>query len=252
MNTSFTEKEKGVGLLLGGGIIAGFAALGYMGARKLVQIVGGKKALVSHTIRVVPWKSKDGKMLFRKEVVESPAELAIKASVKLGRAGFIPLTTYTLATVLASEAGRGSTDAKAAIAWAVKNAAKTRGANVFRLVAPDGKFGSQQGRYCASGQPPTETDLKVAEAVESGKIRDLTKGAVQWDSPQAQEALLKRKEAGYTKTAAQVAAMRMKDGKELVTIPGVDPSYLRLWRPRTGLAGVFVLGGDDFLRAVAG
>lgn len=242
-------------LLIAGGVFGVFGLAGYFSAKRVseaISVTGSRKSLVRHTLREVPWlNKKSGKTLIRKEVIESPAELALQASTKLGRSNIIGLTPYTLATVMASEAGSGSPAAKAAIAWAVKNAARAKGVNVFRLVAPDGKFGGQLGRYCASGLPPSEIDLKIAEGVESGKIPDTTRGAVQWDSPNAQDAMMKRGVAGYTKNAATVAAARIKDGKEVVHVPGVDPGYLRLWRPKSGMAGAFVVWGDEFVRAVA-
>ncbi len=259
-----TTRKVATGLVVGGGVFAAFGLAGYFSAKhvsKALSVVGSRKSLVRHTLREVPYidpktrkpkiDKKTKKIMVRKEVVESPAELAIQASKKLGRDKFITLTPYTLATVMASEAGSGQPAAKAAIAWAIKNAARAKGVNVFRLVAPDGKFGGQLGRYCASGQPPSEIDLNIAEAIEAGKIPDMTRGAVQWDSPNAQDALVKRGQAGYNKTAAMVAAARVRDGKEVVHLPGVDPGYLRLWRPRTAMAGGLIVWGDDFLRAVA-
>jgi hypothetical protein len=233
-----SEKEKGIGLLFFSGLLAAGAALSYGTVQAVKAIGGGKRSLVVHRTRQVPWFSKGKAMGMRTEVVDSPAELALRGSQKLGRKDVIPLNVWTLATVIASEAGSGPEMAKAAIAHAVMNAARRKGISVFKLIAPDGKFGGQQGRYAASGKPPTETDVKIAEAVYTGKIKDPTRGADQWDSPRAQRALVARKVSGYRKGPEQVAADRIKAGKAVVYVPGVDPEYLRLWRPASALAGL--------------
>lgn len=258
-----SEKEKGVGLLFFGGLLAAGAALGYGTVQVIKAVGGGKRSLVVHRTRQVPWSVKGKVQGMRTEVVDSPAELALQGSQKLGRKDIIPLNAWTLATVIASEAGSGPEMAKAAIAHAVMNAARRKGVSVFKLIAPDGKFGGQQGRYAASGKPPTEVDVRIAEAVYTGKIKDPTRGADQWDSPRAQRALLARKVSGYRKGPEQVAMDRMKAGKAVVHLPGVDPEYLRLWRPANVLAGlngeIIEVGGpvwisdgwEDSVRALA-
>jgi hypothetical protein len=234
-----SEKEKGIGLLFFSGLLAAGAALGYGTVQVIKAVGGGKRALVVHRTRQVPWKKdQSGKILTRTEVIDSPAELALIGSQKLGRKDVIPLNVWTLATVIASEAGSGPELAKAAIAHAVMNAARLKGVSIFKLIAPDGKFGGQQGRYAASSRPPTEADVKIAEAVYSGKIKDPTRGADQWDSPRAQRALVARGEPGYTSLPDKVAASRVKAGKVAVYLPGVDREYLRLWRPASAVAGI--------------
>lgn len=248
-----SEKEKGVGLLFFSGLLAAGAALGY-GIAQTFKVTGSKKTLVVHRTRQVPWTAK-GKVQkgLRTEVIDSPAELALKGSQKLGRKDIIPLNLWTLATVIASEAGSGPPIAKAAIAHAVVNEARNRKISIFKLIAPDGKFGGQQGRYAASARPPTEMDVKIAEAVYTGKIKDPTRGAVQWDSPRAQRILVQRGEPGYKDLPDKVAANRIASGKVAVYLPGVDPEYLRLWRPASALAGnVWISDGwEDSIRALA-
>jgi hypothetical protein len=196
----------------------------------------------------------------RTEVMDSPAELALRGSRKLGRNDVIPLNVWTLATVIASEAGSVPEIGRVAIAHAVMNAARRKRISIFKLIAPDGRFGGQQGRYAASGRPPTETDVKIAEAVYAGKIKDPTRGADQWDSPRTQRALVARGASGYRKGPERVAADRMKAGKVAVYVPGVDPEHLRLWRPASALAGVVDQlagvawisdGWEDSVRALA-
>lgn len=233
-----SEKEKGFNLLLLSGLLAAGAALGYGKVQAFKAIGGSKRSLVVHRTRQVPWSAKGKVLGMRTEVVDSPAELALQGSQRLGRSDVIPLNVWTLATVIASEAGSGPEIAKAAIAHAVMNAARRKGVSIFKLIAPDGKFGGQQGRYAASSRPPTEADVRIAEAVYTGKIKDPTRGADQWDSPRTQRALVARGVSGYRNWPEQVAADRMKAGKVVVYLPGVDPEYLRLWRPASALAGL--------------
>lgn len=231
---SDTNLKKGVGLLGFGGFFAAFALLGYATTRKVSSVLTATKrgkALVVHHTRRVPWTPKGGAPSSRVEVVDSPAELAVAGSEKLGRKDVISLNAWTLATLIASEVGSAPNVAKVAVAHAAMNAARAIGKNVFRLIAPDGHYGGQQGRYASSARPPTKEDVAIAEAVYTGKIKDPTGGAVQWDSPRAQTALLERREPGYKSSPKQVAASRMKAGKVAVYLPGVDPEYLRLWRP---------------------
>lgn len=243
---SLNDKQRATSLFFLGGILAAGAGLGY-GIHQIFKVVGGSKSLVHHTLKKALWRRnpKTGVVEYRNEVVESPASLALQASQKLGRKNIIPLTTYTLATVIASEAGGGPSIAKAAIGHAIKNAARGKGVSIFKLIAPDGKYGSQQGRYAASGLPPTETDVKIAEAIEAGVIKDITKGAVQWDSPSAQAAMVARKIPGYSKTPEQVAESRRAEGKTAIYLPGVSPGYLRLWSPARGVAGEFAIENYD-------
>lgn len=209
--------------------VGGFSASGLLLAilasgTSPISVVGSSHALVRHRVRFVPW----GKST-RREVVDDPTALMWQGAKALGRD--IPLSVWALATVIASEAGSGPALAKIAIAWAVRNEAQRRGVSVFKLIAPDGKFGSQQGRYAASVHPPSAADVRIAEMVARNEVADPTNGAVQWDSPAAQRKLLARGEPGYTKTPEMVAAERQASGKTVVYLPGVDPDYLRLWRP---------------------
>lgn len=208
--------------------------------QKLASIVpsrakpsGGRVAVVRFTERKVFWRvnKKTGKKEYRVQIVEEPEILRSAASQKLGRE--IPLETFSLATMIASEAGRGADLAKAAVAHAALTYKKKfgHGKSMHQiLVAKDGLYGGQAGRYAATRNPPTVRDIEVAEAVLAGKIANPAPGAIQWDSPSAQDLLLARGEPGYESNANELAARRKAGGKVAVYLPGVDRSYLRLWR----------------------
>jgi len=195
---------------------------------------GSGRSLISFTTRQVPFElrkrdKKTGQVRIvrgtRTQVVETPPELQLALAKKLNRP--VGLDALILATVIASEESLPL--GKVAIAWAVKNMARRKGKSIMSLVAPDGHFGSQQdGRYCASGQPPTALDFQIAEDVQSGKLRDPA-GAIQWDSPRSQLALIKRGSTTTTRTPESVAANRRADGRRLVILPGIPAEHLRMW-----------------------
>jgi hypothetical protein len=194
---------------------------------------GGRVAVVRFTEKKVFWRKnkKTGKPEYRVQIVEEPEVLVEVASQKLGRA--IPLETFSLATMIASEAGRGSDLAKAAVAHAALTYKRKFGKDKSMhqiLTFKDARYGGQAGRYASTRNPPTVRDIEVAEAVLSGKIANPAPGAIQWDSPSAQDLLLARGEPGYESNADELAARRRAGGKVAVYLPGVDRSYLRLWR----------------------
>jgi hypothetical protein len=175
---------------------------------------------------------KTNKLLFRTQVRETPDELRTQAQNLLRR----PITgsAYALATMIASEEGSKPPYVKGAIAHATWNMARSRGLHVEELLAPDLTFGSQHGRYASTRFPPSEEDLNIAEGVLSGRLPDVTDGAVQFDSPSAQGALIARGEPGYgpENTASAVEKSRRAEGKEPFYLPGhiISPSELRFWR----------------------
>jgi len=194
----------------------------------------GRGVIVPFTLRKVFWKvrRKTGQPLYRTEVVEAPAVLAAEASRRLGRK--IPLETFTLAALMASEAGGGPELARVAIAHAALTAAKRAGRSLHEQVTqPFGTYGGELGKYAASKNSPTEGDLELAEAVLAKKIGNPAPGANQWDSPRAQRALVARGEAGYgpENTPEAVEQRRRSANQVPVYLPGVDREYLRLWRP---------------------
>jgi len=196
---------------------------------------GGKAIVVPFTRRKVPWRvnKKTKRKENRVEVVETPDELALAASTKLERP--IPVSTFALATLMASEVGRSDLG-KVAVAHAAITMAGRKKTKLVELLAPSrqgNRFGSQHGRYASTSNPPTERDIELAESIAAGKIANPVPGADQWDSPQAQRKLVAAKHAGYGEgnTPEKVAANREAAGKVAVYLPGVDPEYLRLWKP---------------------
>lgn len=137
-----------------------------------------------------------------------------------------------MARMIASENPNDSVLIQSAIAWAAKNEAERRGKTVADLLMPNGIPSGQNtgGRYASTRNPSTYATRQVAYDVLSGATPDPTGGAIQFDSPRAQRAALARNVSGYSKTPEQVAASRMSEGKELVTLPGVNPDYMRWWR----------------------
>ncbi len=168
--------------------------------------------------------------LDRGTVRETPNQIALAIEHKTGKS--LTPSVIALATMLASETGRGPRTAKIGIAWAAKNAARRKGISILKLLAPRGQFGQQgvAGRgYAATAKPPNPVDLDIAEKVYIGRIPDPTRGSLYFDSPAA----FKRLEGteGYEgKTAEQVARTRRAAGLVAVHLPGVNPQYLRLWR----------------------
>lgn len=162
----------------------------------------------------------------------TPMQLTDLVSKKMQRP--IGAIAVAIATMLASESASGSDTVKAAIAHSAINYAKKKGLSVFALITNNGKDFGAQGiaghGYAATARPPTIRDILIAEKVLLGRIKDPTGGAVQWDSPAAQDNLVKEKAAGYDKTAAQVAQARQAEGKQAFYLPGVSPNYIRFWR----------------------
>jgi len=174
-------------------------------------------------------RDKQGRPLTRIQVVETPSELEAQAENLLGRS--TTGSAYALATMIASEHGSASPYIKGAIANTAWNQARTLGKHIEELLAPDGTFGGQQGRYASTKNPPTEEDLLIAEAVLDGRLPDVTGGALHFDSPSAQRALAARHEPGYEgRTPEAVAASRARTGLVAVYLPGIDPNEVRFWR----------------------
>lgn len=201
----------------------------------------GRERLAKFTLKTVPWISKktllpvihkaSGKVMTRIEVQEPPHELAAAASQKLGRP--VSPTAFALATLIASEVGSGNDLAKAAVAWATVTQSQRIGTPLLKLIAPDGFFGGQLGRYADSRQAPSLRDLEVAEGVLSNQIANPAPGARQWDSPRTQDAMYNRGDLGHKMNAQMVATQRIADGNREIVLPGVDRGYLRLWAPKT-------------------
>lgn len=137
-----------------------------------------------------------------------------------------------LSRMITSENGADKPIVRIAVAWAAKNEAARRGISVAQLVMPTGVPGAQgtPGHgYASTSKPASAEDERIAYDVLSGKEPDPTDGAIQFDAPRTQRVLHARDPVKY-KTPEQVAENRIKEGKELVTIPGIDPDYMRWWR----------------------
>lgn len=197
-------------------------------------------SLVSFTERKVPWKRSrlptgEIGIVYRTVIEEDPRDVQARISRALGRE--VDLDAVILATMIASEVGdkkgREHPVAKAAIGHAALTEAKLRRRTLMKQLIPDGRFGDQLGRYASTRLPPTSADIEMAEGILSGKVGTPTPGATNWDSPQGQRAAIRARLPGYEgRTPDVIAERRESDGKEPVYVPGVDPDYLRLWRPK--------------------
>jgi hypothetical protein len=196
---------------------------------------GGKALLVFNTQKVEWKKSKKGRMLYRTVVTDDVQDLAKEASGKLGHE--VPIMAFILAVLMASEAGTEHPLVKVAVAHAAISAAKKKGKGIplalalTQLIIPDGRFGSQLGRYASTKLSPTKEDIELAEKVVRGDIKNPAPGALQWDSPRTQDALAARGEDGYEKDSGDIAEARTAEGKKPVYLPGIDPYSFRLWKP---------------------
>lgn len=195
--------------------------------------VAGSK-LVPFTQEKVFWRynKKKKKDEYRTQIAEDLNDLAAAASTKLGKK--VNPNDFLLATLIASEAGNQSPTAKAAIAHAAITMAKRLKVPLRNLLLPPkqgGKLGSQHGRYASTARPPTAADLEIAEGVRWNEIPNPTPGAVQWDSPRAQNKLIQEGADGYEMDSDQLAARRESENKIAIYVADVDPTELRLWKP---------------------
>ena len=157
--------------------------------------------------------------------------VSLYALLRVIRGAFTPASEQDIEALgrrSVSENGRDPEIVQVAVAWTAKNEAKRRKLLVAKLLMPNGLPGPQAGRYASTARAATDTSREIARKVLKGVIADPTNGAIQFDAPGTQDILYKQ--GKVTKTAAQVAASRMADGKELVTVSGVDPRYMRWWR----------------------
>lgn len=200
---------------------------------------GGYVPVVAFTGKEVFWKKskKTGKNLTRTEIVERPKDLLAKVSEKLGRE--ISMSAFLLASMMASEAGDGPDIAKVAIAHAALTKAKGE-KNLPKILIPDGKLGSQQGRghYASTARPPSAVDIEIAEAVLDGLYENPTPGATNFYSPNGMDAAAKRGIPGYEIPEGGMSASEFLENKWRtkykltdLDLPGVSPRYLRMWKP---------------------
>jgi len=164
-------------------------------------------------------------------VLETPQKLAADASKKLGFE--LKPGELALATAMTSEAGGLPKMAQIGVGWTIINYTRKvlKKDNPYYAVAPDGKFarqGAPSHSYVASSRPPSRAIILLAKDVMYGKYSDPTKGAVQFDSPAAQLALMAR-DPLYKSSPQKVAASRQSEGKKKVLIPGVPEEKMRFW-----------------------
>lgn len=185
--------------------------------------------------QLVPLLNKRGEPLSRKIVTDTPAELAKAASAILKRPVPIAIDDFILATIIASEADSSYTPyMRGAIGNAVMNHQRAAGEHLFEILKnPAGAFADQLGgRYVSTVRPPTEEDLLIAEAISSGRLPDTTGGAVEFDSPRAQRALVASGVYSAENGPEAVAARRMRGGKVPFYLPNVNPDEIRFWVPK--------------------
>jgi hypothetical protein len=200
-----------------------------------------KRPLVTFTREDVFWKTTTDKKtklpvdLYRVSIAEAPAVLCMAAVRNwkrlTGEDKKISPNAFVLGTMIASEAADLPPIGKVAIAHTAANMARLKKMRLTKLLTPDGKFGSQQGRYATTARPPTMETIDIAQNVLEGKVKDVTGGAIQFDSTGTQRAAVKAGWAGYDSSPEDIEKSRSKEGKVVVYLPGVDPEKMRFWRP---------------------
>ena len=234
----------------GGGALAAGAGIGalilFIGGKafatstdetppKKPRRVKGLRAIVAFTQVAAPIHvTRRGKtrVMKRIQIAESIEELVAAASEAMGRP--VSVDAFLLATLVASEAESQPTMAKVAIAYAALTQAQHLNVPLRTLLAPKklgGKLGGQLGGYASTARPPTKADIEIGEGVLGGKYQNPTPGAVQWDSPRAQDKLLEKRTPGYEINADQLARRRASEGKIAVYVDSVNHQELRLWKP---------------------
>ena len=148
-----------------------------------------------------------------------------------------PLDVYAMASCMQSEEKHDK--GRLAVGLAIWNAVRKDRRRIPKQLLfskrkdGNGYFGSQAGRYAATSKPPTARTLQLAEAIIAGRVEDITKGAVQWDAPKAQDAnhqlFLKdpKKYSEYRFSSKDIELKRKEAGRRMVMVPGVAET--RFW-----------------------
>ncbi len=164
--------------------------------------------------------------------VPGPGGLVEASPSGLARAAGVDLDTYSLASAMQSEE-RGDRG-RLAVGRAIWNAVRGNKGEIFRKLAPGGRFGSQEvNPYAATSRGPTARTLELARAIVAGRVPDFVEGAVQWDSPATQDRLHALYLADpsrypkYRRSSADVAKRRIAGGAREVRLPGVPDT--RFW-----------------------
>ena len=165
----------------------------------------------------------------QKFVEADPKGLAANAGVALD--------VYALASAMQSE--ESSDAGRLAVGCAIRNAAKrSRVSIATKLLAAvkkgkrypsHGYFGSQEapGKWAATSKPPTAKTLQMAADIVANRVADPTRGAVQWDAPEAQNRMHKSNPETYPLDAAGVKTKRIAGRAREVWVPGVP--HTRFW-----------------------
>lgn len=175
-------------------------------------------------------------------ILTPPAALLASANVQLAKTGEprIDLDTYALARSLRSEHGSEPATVRTWVAWAVRNGAKRSRVSVFdkltnsRNAATSGKFARQRtdARFAATNRGPTLEDIEIARAVLSASEKsDPTRGATNFFSPKAQDALFARAQAGDPAIAGRITRdaeeQRLKWLRDGLVSRGAPPGVSR-------------------------
>lgn len=173
-------------------------------------------------------------------ILTPPEQLLASANRDLRDAGrpSVTLDEYALARALRSEHGSEPESVRAWVGWAIKNSAGRRGVTIFDRLTKSrnpkysGKFARQRtdARFAATMAAPRTSDIDVARRVIRGTV-DPTRGATNFFSPAAQDALFARAQAGDPAVVGRIrrdgAAQRQKWISEGLqsrgTPPGVSP-----------------------------
>jgi spore germination cell wall hydrolase CwlJ-like protein len=144
-----------------------------------------------------------------------------------------PQEVEALARVMQSEAGGEPKAIQVAVGYATINLSNARNVSIWELARGTAdEWGGQGsgGRRVSSRVPATAKMTELARAVLSGDEPDPTGGAIQFDSPRAQRALMVKMPELYKTSPEQVAANRRSTGLELVLLPGIPEERFRMWR----------------------
>lgn len=182
-------------------------------------------AVIAVLVVLSIWKRKD-LLALATGIIDTPPEV-------LARADGVTVEVESLARTMQSE--ESGTLARTAIGLATVNRAKRAGKSITDLVTysknpkANGKYSDQKvsgGKYCATHKAPSRETLNLAANILSGKVKDITKGSHQWDAPKTQDKKHAENPQKW-KSSSEVAAIRIKEGRKLVTIEGVPNT--RFW-----------------------
>ena len=148
----------------------------------------------------------------------------------LARVAGVPLDQYALASAMQSE--EKTDKGRLAVGLAVWSKVSHDRSNLIPLLIPHGYFVAT-GQYASTSHPPTAKTLGLAAAILEGRVEDIVRGAVQWDSPALQnrnhQLYLKdpKRYHHYRFDSKTIAQRRIKDGAHEVRVPGVAET--RFW-----------------------